>query len=167
MLSGRQLNIEDYMKIFRRRLWLLLIPAVLGPIIALVIAKKLSPKYTSVSQILIDQPKVPTDFVPSVEGNNSLISRLAGMEEQIRSRSRLEPIIERYGLYKKDINKVPMEELVGRMNDAIIIKPVSFLNQVNQDSNGKNQVPGLQISFTADTPQLAQAVCSEIVSMLI
>ena len=104
--------------------------------------------------------------MPSVSGNN-LVSRLATMEEQIRSRSSLQPIIEKYGLYKNDANKVPMEELVDRMNDAILIKPVAFSNQINSDSNGSNQVPGFQISFIADTPQLAQAVCTEITSKFI
>ncbi len=60
-----------------------------------------------------------------------------------------------------------MEELVNRMNDAILIKPVAFSNQINSDSNGSNQVPGFQISFTADTPQLAQAVCTDITSKFI
>ncbi|MDE3179621.1 MAG: lipopolysaccharide biosynthesis protein [Acidobacteriota bacterium] len=165
MLTGRELNVEDYIGIFRRRIWLLIIPAVLGPVIGLGIAHKLSPRYTSTSQILIDEPKVPTSFVPSTNGNN-LISRLANMEEQIRSRSRLQPIMERYGLYRKDINKVPIEELVARMNKAIVIMPVEFSNQIS-GSAGKNQVPGFQISFTADTPQVAQGVCQEITSMFI
>lgn len=167
MLSGRQLSMEDYFKMVRRRVWLVIIPVVLGPLIALVIAKKLSPKYTSVSQILIDEPKVPTSFVPSVE-NNNLISRLANMEEQILSRTSLEPLIERYGLYKADVSKVPMEELVARMIAAIDIKTVRFANQPGaDDSSSKNQVPGFRVSFTADTPQLAQSICSEITSMFI
>ncbi|MGH9351825.1 MAG: GumC family protein [Terriglobia bacterium] len=166
MLTGRQLGMEDYATMLRRRAWLVVIPLILGPIVALVIAKRLSPRYTSQSEILIDAPKVPTSFVPSVASNN-LISRLATMEEQIRSRSSLQPIIERYGLYKSEINKVPMEELVNQMNDAILIKPVSFSNQMGTDSNGSNALPGFQISFTADTPQMAQAVCTEVTSKFI
>jgi polysaccharide chain length determinant protein (PEP-CTERM system associated) len=166
MLSGRELNMEDYVGIVRRRIWLLLIPLILGPILALVIAKKLPPKYTSVSEILIEEPKVPTNFVPSVQGKD-LVSQLATMEEQIRSRSRLEPIIERYGLYKSDINKVPMEQLIDRMNKAIVIQPVAFSNGMLGTSSAKDQVPGFEIRFTAETPQLAQAVCTEITSMFI
>lgn len=166
MLTGRQLGLEDYARILKRRAWLVAIPVILGPIIALLIAKRLPPRYTSQSEILIDAPKVPTSFVPSVE-NNNLISRLATMEEQIRSRTSLQPVIERYGLYKNEINKVPMEDLVGRMNDAIVIKPVSFSNQIGSDSNGSNALPGFQINFTADTPQMAQAVCTEVTSKFI
>lgn len=165
MLSGRELGLDDYKRMFGRRKRVLIIPLVVGPLLALIIAKQLPPRYTSTSQILIDEPKVPTSFVPSMAGNN-LISRLANMEEQIRSRTRLQPIMERYGLYKNEANKVPEEELIARMNKAIVITPVEFSNQVS-DSGVKSQVPGFQISFTADTPQVAQAVCTEITSMFI
>ncbi|MGH9398244.1 MAG: GumC family protein [Terriglobia bacterium] len=159
------MSVEDYLNILRRRKWLVLIPVVLGAIVALAIASRLSPRYTSTSQILIDEPKVPTSFVPSTAGNN-LISQLANMEEQIRSRTSLQPIMERYGLYRKDVNKVPIEQLIARMNKAIVITPVEFSNQIS-NSGAKNQVPGFQISFTADTAQAAQAVCTEITSMFI
>lgn len=166
MLTGRQLGMEDYANMLKRRAWLVIIPVILGPIVALVIAKRLPPRYTSQSELLIDAPKVPTSIVPTVE-NNNLISRLATMEEQIRSRSSLQPIIERYGLYKNAINKATMEELVNQMNGAILIKPVTFSNQMGTTSDGSNALPGFQISFTADTPQMAQAICGEITSKFI
>ncbi|HLI33437.1 MAG TPA: Wzz/FepE/Etk N-terminal domain-containing protein [Terriglobia bacterium] len=166
MLVGRQLNLEDYWGILRRRYWLILIPVLLGPIAAYFIAKQLPPRYTSTSLILIEQPKVPASIVPSIVGND-LVARLAAMEEQILSRSRLEPIIRRYGLYKDDINHVPIETLVERMRESIVVKPVSFSNTFDSSGQQGNQVPGFQISFTADTPRLAQSVCSEITSMFV
>lgn len=167
MLTGRELSVSDYKKMFARRKWAFIIPLILGPLLAVIIAMRLAPRYTSTSQILIDEPKVPTSFVPSLSGNN-ILSRLANMEEQIRSRSRLQPIMDRYGLYKSEANKVPVEQLIARMNKAIVITPVEFSNQVTGSSSGvKSQLPGFQISFTADTPQTAQAVCTEITSMFI
>ncbi|MGH9325820.1 MAG: Wzz/FepE/Etk N-terminal domain-containing protein, partial [Terriglobia bacterium] len=167
MLTGRQLGVEDYWAILRRRMWIIIIPVVLGPIVALLIARRLTPKYTSNSLVLIEQPKVPASIVPSVVSGD-LMARLASMEEQILSRSRLEPLIERYGLYKKDWNSVPMEQLVARMRTGILLKPVSFSNQPGATSreNG-NQLPGFQISFTASNPGIAQAICNEITSMFV
>ncbi len=163
MLLGRQLNFDDYAAILRRRLWVILIPALLGPFVAYLIARHLRPRYTSNSLILIEQPKVPASFVPSVVGND-LTSRLANMEEQILSRTRLEPLIDRYGLYRSDIHRVSIEELVARMRQDISVTPVSFANG-GTDQN--KSVPGFRISFTASNPQSAQAVCSEITSMFV
>ncbi|MGH9470466.1 MAG: GumC family protein [Terriglobia bacterium] len=166
MLTGRQLGMDDYWAIFRRRAWIIAIPVILGPVIAVLIARRLPPKYTSNSMILIEQPKVPPSIVPSVVGDD-LMSRLANMEEQILSRSKLQPLIERYGLYKKDWNSVPMEQLVARMREAIIVKPVSFSNDGTVRPNSENQLPGFQISFTAADPSRAQAICNEITSMFV
>ncbi|MGH9376689.1 MAG: GumC family protein [Terriglobia bacterium] len=163
MLLGRQLNFDDYVLILRRRLWVVLIPAVVGIIAAFLIARHLPPRYTSSSLILIEQPKVPTSFVPSVVGND-LTSRLANMEEQILSRTRLEPLIDRYGLYRRDIHQVPIEELVARMRTDITVAPVSFSNS---GTDPRGAVPGFRIGFTASNPDSAQAVCSEITSMFV
>lgn len=168
MLGGRQLSLDDYWAMVRRRRWLIVIPLILGPVVALLIARRLPPKYTSTSLILISEPKVPTNFVPSVLSSD-MTARLAHMEEQILSRSRLEPIIQQYGLYRKDWNTVPMEELVQRMQEATVITPVAYSKQPGQGTAQQQgtQVPGYQVQFTADTPQLAQAVCTQITSMLI
>ncbi len=166
MLGGRQLTLEDYWTVLRRRRWLIIIPFILGPVVALLVARKLPPKYTSTSMILIEEPKVPTNIVPSIFSND-LTARVAHLEEQILSRTRLEPIIEQYGLYKNDWNQVSMEGLVERMRDAIIVTPVAFSKQPGTVPDQNNQVPGFRVEFTAETPQLAQAVCSQITSMLI
>jgi polysaccharide chain length determinant protein (PEP-CTERM system associated) len=165
MLGGRQLNLDDYWAIVRRRRWLILVPVIVGPIVALLIARKLPPKYTSTSLIIIEEPKVPTSFVPSM--SNDTTARLAHLEEQILSRTRLEPIVEQYGLYKSDWNKTSMEALVDRMRAAIVITPVAYSKQPVEEAGQANQVPGYKVEFTADTRQLAQAVCTQITSMLI
>jgi polysaccharide chain length determinant protein (PEP-CTERM system associated) len=166
MLGGRQLNLDDYWAIVRRRRWLILVPAIVGPIVAFLVARKLPPKYTSTSLIIIEEPKVPTSFVPSILSND-MTARLAHLEEQILSRTRLQPLVEQYGLYNSDWNKVSMEGLVDKMRDAIVVTPVAYSKQPGEDSGQQNQVPGYKVEFTADTPQLAQAVCTQITSMLI
>jgi polysaccharide chain length determinant protein (PEP-CTERM system associated) len=160
------MNLDDYWGIVRRRRWLILVPIILGPIVALLIARKLPPKYTSTSLIIIEEPKVPTSFVPSILSGD-MTARLAHLEEQILSRTRLEPIVEQYGLYKSDWNTVPMDQLVDRMQEAVVITPVAYSKQPGEEAGNGNQVPGYKVEFTADTPQLAQAVCTQITSMLI
>ena len=63
MLGQRELGFDDYMAILRRRLWVLVIPALVGPVVAFLVTLVLTPDYTSESLILIEQPKVPESFV--------------------------------------------------------------------------------------------------------
>ncbi len=154
MLGHRELNIDDYLAILRRRWWVVLVPAILGPAIAYGLSLKLPSRYTSQTLILVEGQKVPDSFVmPVVTGD--LSSRLATMEEQILSRTHLEPIIERFSLFKREAGQEPMEELVNRMRRNISLTPL------------KSMVTGFTVSFTADNPQLAQQVSAEITSMLI
>ena len=169
MLGHRELGFDDYTAILRRRLWAIVIPVLLGPIAGYLISRTLTPDYTSESLILIEQPKVPESFVRSVV-TSDLVERLATMEEQILSRTRLQPIIETYGLYQKELRRgVPMEELVEEMRKGILVTPVEFANPANpaKKPGGKNTqtVPGFSISFTAENARLAQQVCTDLTSM--
>jgi polysaccharide chain length determinant protein (PEP-CTERM system associated) len=172
MLGQRELGFDDYMAILRRRWWGLAIPALVAPAVALLITLFLTPDYTSESLILIEQPKVPESFVKSVVTSDP-IGRLATMEEQILSRTRLQPLIERYGLYRNELRRgVPIEDVIDAMRKAIVVTPLDFANPTTPGTGPKKTgsknaeaVPGFSISFTAERPQLAQQVCSDLTSM--
>ena len=172
MLGRRELGFDDYLAILRRRLWTLVIPALVGPVVGFLVTLLLTPDYRSESLILIEQPKVPESFVKSVV-TSDLVGRLVSMEEQILSRTRLQPLIERYGLYRNELRRgVPMEDVIDEMRKAISVTPVDFTNPAApgvapRRTSGKNAdtVAGFSISFTAESPRLAQQVCSDLTSM--
>ncbi len=158
MLGERELSFTDYWIILRRRRWALLLPILLAPVVAFLISLKLDDRYTSQTLVLVEQQKVPDAFVTSVVPEQ-VTERLATMQEQILSRSRLQPIIERFGLFK-DQRGAPMEDLVERMRLAITVSPVRA--DFGTRTGG---LPGFNISFTSDDPRVAQQVCAEITSM--
>jgi len=162
MAVTRELGFEDYMKIARRRLRVILLPALVGAVLGYVITLFLTPEYTSQSLILIERPTVPENLVPAVT-TDDLFIRLATMEEQIESRSRLQPLIERYDLYRSE-RKASMEEAIDEMRKAIKVKEQTF-QDTNTRNNSKQLIPGFSVDFTADNPRLAQQICSELISM--
>lgn len=160
MLGERELNLHDYLAIARRRIWWLVLPSVIVPVLAFLVSLKIPNRYTSQTTVLVDQQKVPDNFVKAVV-TEDLNGRLATMQEQILSRSRLQPMIERFGLFKAEQRKVPMEELVDRMRKLITVTPI----RPNEAKRG--DMPGFSISFTAENARLAQQVCAEITSMFV
>jgi hypothetical protein len=100
MLGHRELTMRDYTEILKRRFWLILASAVLFLGIGLGVCHILPPQYMSQTLVLIEQQKVPEDYVKPVV-NEDLNGRLASMKEQILSRSRIEPIITRFDLYRR------------------------------------------------------------------
>ncbi|MBS1815519.1 MAG: lipopolysaccharide biosynthesis protein [Acidobacteria bacterium] len=156
MLGHRTLTADDYFKILKRRRMLIIIPVIIAPIIALAIAFAIPPQYLSQTLVLIEQQKVPDDYVKPVISSD-LDQRLASMKEQILSRSRIQPIIDRFNLYP---NKSADEKVeIARKNIA-----VTPIHSTITHSGG---LPGFFISFKASDPHIAQQVCGEITSLFV
>jgi polysaccharide chain length determinant protein (PEP-CTERM system associated) len=161
MLGHRQLNFDDYLEIVRRRWWVMLIPALVGAVGAYLFSLTLADQYTSRTLVLVEQQKVPESYVRSVV-TGDIGQRLGTMQEQILSRTRLQPIIEKFGLFQSDKGQAPMEDRVARLRSSISVTPVRSLVSTRGD-----ELPGFTISFNASDPRLAQQVCGEITSMFI
>jgi polysaccharide chain length determinant protein (PEP-CTERM system associated) len=155
MLGHRELTMQDYVGILKRRFLLILACTILLLGICTGFSYTLPPRYTSQTLVLIEQQKVPEDYVKPVV-NEDLGARLASMREQILSRSRIEPIIERFNLYAG--NKATMDDRVDMTRKAIGINPIP---------SGARGMPGFYITFQAQDAHTAQQVCGEITSLFI
>jgi protein tyrosine kinase modulator len=162
MIAYREMSFDDYLRILRRRLKVILAPAAIGALVGYLITLFLTPEYTSTSMILIERPTVPQNLVQTVT-TDDLFTRLATMQEQILSRTRLQPLIERYDLYKSE-RKTSMEDAVDKMRKAIAVTPVQFDSSMVRNSR-QPTVPGFSINFSGQNPRLVQQVCTELTSM--
>lgn len=159
MAKQKELTFDDYLAILRRRCWLIIVPAILGVTIGYAVSLVLPARYTSHTVVLVEQPVVPDSYVKPVVSED-LNQRLASMQEQILSRTRLQHLVEQFGMYKDEINKVPMEVLVARLQKSIAVKPLNP-TQGTQPTG----LPGFNVDVTLQEPWLAQRVCTEITSM--
>jgi polysaccharide chain length determinant protein (PEP-CTERM system associated) len=160
-MTQRELTPADYLAILRRRWVLVAVAAVVGPLLTYGVSLILPSEYMSQTLVLVQQPTVPADFVKPVD-TTDISQRLASMQQQILSRSRLEPVIRQFGLYPKDINKVSIDELVWRLQKAIEVTPVQPMAETQAA-----HLPGFFVNVKLDTPRNAQQVCTAITSMFI
>lgn len=159
MAANRELTFEDYRAILRRRRWLLWIPAVVGLTGGYFLSLALPAKYTSHTVVLVEQPIVGDSYVKPVFSED-LNQRLASMKEQILSRTRLQSLVEKFGLYKKEYNRVPMEALVERLQKSISVTSLSPMPGTQAPA-----LPGFNVDVTLGEAHISQQVCSEITSM--
>jgi len=155
----RELTPQDYLAMLRRRWVVVTLFAILGAPIAYGVSRLLPSRYTSKTSVLIEQPTVSKDLIRPVV-TEDVSARLASMQQQILSRTRLEPVIQRFGLYPEARN-APMEDLVGRLQKAIEVTPIRPMEDTS------SQLPGFNVTVTLDDPRNAQNVCSAITSMFI
>ena len=164
MLGQRQLRLDDYFDIARRRWWLVLLLGVLGLGITLGVSFFLPYRYDSQSLILVDQQRVSDNLVEPVI-TMVMSARVATIEEQVLSRTRLQPLIDKYGLFKAAGNGQALpDEMYEDTRDAISVKPVE---SVISGKDAKAEIPGFYIRFTYRDPRVAQQVCEELTSMFI
>ena len=155
----RELTPQDYLAMLRRRWVVITVLAIVGAPIAYVVSRLLPSKYTSKTSVLIEPPTVSKDLIRPVI-TDDVRARLAGMQQQILSRTRLEPIIQRFGLYSQ-IHNATMDDLVLRLQKAIEVTPIRPMEDTS------SQLAGFDVTVTLDNPRDAQNVCSTITSMFI
>ena len=159
MAARRQLSVEDWPGIIRRRAWLFVIPALLCAAGGILVSLALPKQYTSHTRVLVESPIVPDDYVKPVVSDD-LNRRLASMQGEILSRTHLQELVTKFHLYQEDTNRVPMEVLVDRLRKAINVAPLSPTPGTNSQA-----VLGFNVDVTLNQPKLAQDVCTEIASM--
>jgi polysaccharide chain length determinant protein (PEP-CTERM system associated) len=154
----RPFDFEDYVDVLRRNVRWVIGPAFLGLVVATIVAFLIDDTYVSRALIRIVPPQVPETFVQTAV-NQQLGDRINAMAQTIESRNSLQGIITTYGLYKKQLKRLPFDDVVNMMQKDIKIQPSESITSVN----GRN-LPAFQVFFTYNDRHLAQKVCAELVS---
>jgi protein tyrosine kinase modulator len=160
-MTRRELTPADYLAILKRRWVLITLLTLIGGPLGYAVTRVLPARYTSQTLVLVQPPTVSEKFVEPVD-TTGISERLASMQQQILSRTRLEPVIRRFGIFGSDIDHVSMDELVGRLQKAIDVSPVEPMLGARATN-----LPGFTIKVTLGDPRSAQQVCSAVTSLFI
>jgi len=155
----QEIGAKDVVAILRRRFLLIFLLAMFGGIAGFVAARVLPKRYTSKTLVLVEQPEAQPVTPIATDNVNQ---RLATMQQQILSTARLEPVIRDLNLYQRDINRLPMEDLVERLRQSITITAVAPMAETRAQN-----LPGFTISVVFANPQIAQKICAMITSMFV
>src|SRR5260370_20636201 len=122
MVRNGEVRLEDIKRVVRRRWWLVPACAVGCSVLGTLVATQVPKKYTSQTLVLVAKPTVPTDIVKPVV-TEDLNQPLASMKQQILSRTRLEPVLDKFDIYREDRKKVHTTALIEPLPHAINISP--------------------------------------------
>ncbi len=162
-VSRRPLDIEDYIGILRRHKSWIAGPAFAALVLSVVVAFFWPDTYISESTVQVVPPQVPERYVPS-NINSEMTQRINAMAQSILSRATLVNIIQTYSLYRSELARKPMEDIVEQMRGKDIkIGPVSSLEM--QQSKGPTSA--FQISFEYSNRYAAQKVVKDLVTRFI
>jgi polysaccharide biosynthesis transport protein len=155
-------SLGDYWAVLARRRWWILLPSFLAWGMVWAASWTLPSVYKSESLILVEQQKVPDQYVvPNVTTN--LQDRLQAMTEQILSRTRLQSTIDRFHLYppRRGWNGlVKSGDPVAQMRSDIKIDLV-------ETPSHPGEFTAFKIGYSAESPELARDVNAEITRLFI
>jgi len=167
MIENRELTMDDYLAMLRRRLKVILIPALLAPIVGFAVSYAFTPKYTSQALILVEEQKVPEGYVKPVV-NEDLGQRVTTLEQRALSAERLRPLIDK--LNQQGLLRRSVEDSIEVIRAGISVQPVIAAAVSSPNSGGgkkKSDVPGFNLNYTAGNPREAQAVCAGLAEVII
>lgn len=149
----RQRTPAEYLKIIRRRKWMIILPAIAITAAVSWVVYRLPDLYESSTLIVVKPSTLPNSVVPTVT-EDSLTRQLSGIAQVVTSRSSLEPLVNTYELYKKERQRgEPMESVIAQMRKDITVEVNTSRNDITD---------GFDIRFRYSDPRTTQAVTSEL-----
>jgi len=149
----RQRKPSEYIRILQRRKWLIILPVLAITTAVAWVVYRLPNVYESTTLIVVRPSTLPTGVVPTIN-EDSLTRQLTSITQVVTSRSSLEPLVDKYDLYRVERARgEAMETVIGMMRDDIKVEVNTSRNDITN---------GFNISFRYRDPKLAQAITSEL-----
>lgn len=166
-MDDRELSLDDYLAMLRRRMKVILIPMLLAPLAGFLVSFVFSPKYTSKSLVLIEAPKIPDAVVQQVF-TEDLTQHIATIEQRVLSPARLRPMVDQLGLVRPGQNA---DDVIDNVRANMVIEPVitdlSQFGAKKRPGQNNSPVPGFYVNYTGTNAREAQQICTDLTSMLL
>src|SRR5262249_34794976 len=152
-------TLRDIKRILLARKWMIsTITLIVGCLVA-AFAVKLPNQYKASALIMVDPGKVPETYVKStatIDANR----RLAILQEQILSDTKLGQVIDELGLFRSLTKTKPQGEIVDLMRNKIDV-------QTTTSGAPARALKTFSVSFTAQSPVVAAKVSNRLASLFI
>jgi polysaccharide chain length determinant protein (PEP-CTERM system associated) len=154
----RQRTPGEYAKIAWKRKWLIILPAIAIAMSVAWVVWQLPDLYESSTLIVVKPSTLPNSVVPTIT-EDSLTRQINSIAQVVTSRSSLEPLIEKYDLYKAERQRgEPMEVLIDYMRASIKVEVNTSRNDITN---------GFNITYRGRNAKTTQAVTAELASKYI
>ena len=154
----RQRKPGEYLNIIRKRKWLIILPMIAVTTAVAYVVYRLPDVYESTTLIVVTSSTLPTNVVPTAT-EDSITRQLSGINQIVASRSSLEPLVQKYDLYKSErLRGEPIESVIAMMRKDINVEVNTSRNDITN---------GFNITFRGRDPKITQAVTAELASKYI
>ncbi len=146
-------GIIEYLKVFFRRKWFLIVPTFVGLVLGICTAMFLTKQYLSSTKILVEESKNDNPLLSNIAVSTSVAQRIQTIKETMLGWDSLSELVKRLKLDKNTHSQVDLELLIKKLHNEIRFNPIS-----------QNII---EISYVTPNPAQAQAVVQNITDIFI
>ncbi len=155
----RQRTASDWMRMLKRRKWLIMLPIITMTAAVYYVVKELPNVYESRTLLIVEPPKIPDKVVRSLT-DEDLTQRLNSINKEVLSARELQPMINKYDLFKAErAADMPLELIMGKMLKNITVDW--------ERTDDMQKVAAFSIKYRDRSPEAARNVTSELASKYI
>jgi polysaccharide chain length determinant protein (PEP-CTERM system associated) len=152
----RQRTAGEFIKMLKRRKWMILLPVLTMTAAIGYVVYRLPSVFESKTLLTVKPPTISEKVVQSLT-DDDLTQRLQTINQQILSRSSLEPMIAKYKLFELEKEAgVPMELIIEKMYKNITVEP--------ERTDNEQKVAAFKIIYRDRSPEAARNVAAELAS---
>src|ERR1035437_6490297 len=174
MSENRELTMDDYLAMLRRRLKVILIPTLIAPIAGFMVSYAFSPKYTSQSTVLVEGQKVPDNYVMPVI-TADFTQRVQTLSQEVKGTSILRPVLHSLGLVKLEDEDKLIEDVRNNMQVDPVITSMSAAAAGAGIAGAKKKkpsvtdepVPGFTVNYSDSNAVRAQKICNALTDLIL
>lgn len=152
----RQRTAGEFARMLKRRKWLIILPIITMTAAIGYVVYKLPSVYESKTLLTVKPPTISDKVVQSLT-DEDLTQRLQTINQEVLSRSSLEPMVAKYKLFELERNAgVPMELIIEKMYKNITVEP--------EKTDDDRKVAAFKITYRDRSPEAARNVTAELAS---
>ncbi len=154
----RKRSAGEIISIARKNVWFLVLPMLVALAAVLIVVPGLPNIYRSTTFLTLTPATISEKVAPSLT-DETVSQRLQSIGSNVRSRSSIEELIDKFNLYpERRAAGVPAELIVEEVNSNILVEP---------EKSDQNQIVGFRISYRYINPVTTQAMTAELANRYI
>lgn len=151
-MEKMQHGIIEYLKVFFRRKWFIIIPCFAGLVLGICASLLLPKEYLSSMKILVEEGKNDNPLLSNIAVSTSVAQRMQTIKESMLGWDSLNELIKRLHLDQNIRSQIELERAIKNLQNEIDFKP---------DGNI------IEISYISTDPHQAQAVVKNVTDIFI
>jgi polysaccharide chain length determinant protein (PEP-CTERM system associated) len=153
-MEERPFDPLDYLSVFHRRKWWLIVPLALSVVAGAALAFFWPRTYVSEAEIGVAAPRLSPELLKGV-GSMDAQERQRAVSQQLLSRTVLERVVR-----DEKINPDrPVEESAGLLRSKVLI---NVDKPIGQNNDGRNGLDSFKLGWVDETPARAQAIANRL-----